>query len=53
MPVEKKVYLRIEDLPSVGAATAQKLREIGFSTIESLATATIAELAAAGIGEKR
>ncbi|HDD39964.1 MAG TPA: DNA repair and recombination protein RadA [Nitrososphaeria archaeon] len=50
---EKKVYLRIEDLPSVGTATAQKLREIGYSTIESLATATIAELAAAGIGEKR
>ena len=50
---EKKVYLKIEDLPSVGNATAAKLREIGFSTIESLATATIAELAAAGISEKR
>ncbi|MEM1743298.1 MAG: DNA repair and recombination protein RadA [Nitrososphaerota archaeon] len=50
---EKKVYLSIEDLPSVGNATAAKLREIGFSTIEALATATIAELAAAGIGEKR
>ncbi len=50
---ERKVYLKIEDLPSVGNATAAKLREIGFSTIESLATATIAELAAAGISEKR
>ena len=51
--VEKKVYLRLEDLPSVGNATAQKLREIGYSTIEALATATVSELAAAGIGEKR
>lgn len=50
---ERKVYLKIEDLPSVGNATAAKLREIGFSTIESLATATIAELAAAGVSEKR
>ncbi|MCS7125314.1 MAG: DNA repair and recombination protein RadA [Aigarchaeota archaeon] len=50
---DRKVYLKIEDLPSVGNATAAKLKEIGFSTIESLATATIAELAAAGIGEKR
>lgn len=50
---ERRVYLKIEDLPSVGNATAAKLKEIGFSTIESLATATIAELAAAGIGEKR
>ena len=49
----KKVYLRLEDLPSVGNATAQKLREIGYSTIEALATATVSELAAAGIGEKR
>jgi len=50
---EKKAYLRLEDLPSVGNATAAKLREIGYSTIEGLATATVAELAAAGIGEKR
>lgn len=50
---ERKVYLKIEDLPSVGNATAAKLKEIGFSTIESLATATIAELSAAGISEKR
>jgi len=50
---KKKVYLRLEDLPSVGNATAQKLREIGYSTIEALATATVSELAAAGIGEKR
>ncbi len=50
---EAKTYLKLEDLPSVGAATAEKLREIGFSTIEALATATISELAAAGISEKR
>lgn len=50
---EQKTYLRLEDIPSVGNATAAKLREIGYSTIESLATATVSELAAAGIGEKR
>lgn len=50
---EKKTYVNIEDLPSVGQATAEKLREIGYSTIEALATATVAELAAAGISEKR
>lgn len=50
---EKKTYIRLEDLPSVGNATAAKLREIGYSTIEALATATVAELSAAGISEKR
>lgn len=46
-------YERLEDLPSVGPATAQKLRELGFNTVESLATATIRELEPAGIGEKK
>jgi len=50
---EKKTFVDIEDLPSVGQATAEKLREIGYSTIEALATATVAELVAAGIGEKK
>ncbi len=46
-------YKTIEDLPGVGMATARKLRDIGFSTIESLATATIRELSAVGIGERQ
>src|SRR3989304_6826756 len=51
-PKEEK-YERLEDLPGVGPATAQKLRELGFNTVESLATATIKELEPAGIGEKK
>src|SRR3990170_5716226 len=51
-PAEQK-YERLEDLPGVGPATAQKLRELGFHTVESLATATIKELEPAGIGEKK
>jgi len=49
----EKKYERLEDLPGVGPATAQKLRELGFNTVESLATATIKELEPAGIGEKK
>jgi DNA repair protein RadA len=40
-------------LPGIGPATAQKLRNLGFHTVEALATATIRELAPAGIGEKK
>ncbi len=46
-------YERLEDLPGVGPATAQKLRELGFNTVESVATAAIKELEPAGIGEKK
>ncbi len=46
-------YKRLEDLPGVGPATAQKLRELGFNTVESVATAAIRELEPAGIGEKK
>jgi len=46
-------YERLEDLPGVGPATAQKLRELGFNTVESLATAAVRELEPAGIGEKK
>ena len=55
MPIEEpeKRYRSIEDLPSVGPSTAEKLRELGFHTVESLAMATIRELVQAGIGEKR
>ncbi|MCK5631465.1 DNA repair and recombination protein RadA [Candidatus Bathyarchaeota archaeon] len=40
-------------MPGVGPATSQKLQEMGFHTIESLATATARELAPAGIGERK
>ncbi len=52
-PPEEKKYAHIEDLPGIGPATAQKLRELGFHTVESLATATARELELAGIGEKK
>ena len=42
----------IEDLPGVGSTTADKFREAGYSTIESIATASYSDLAeAAEIGE--
>ncbi len=43
----------IEDLAGVGPATAEKLRELGYHTIESLATATVKELVPVGISEKQ
>jgi len=51
-PTQRK-YELLEDLPGIGPATAQKLRELGFHTVESLAMATARELEAAGIGEKK
>ena len=50
---DERKYLRIEDLPGVGSSTAEKLRDLGFHTVESLAMATIRELIQAGIGEKK
>jgi len=50
---KKKRYEFIEDIPGIGPATAEKLRELGFHTVESLATATVKELTQAGIGEKQ
>jgi DNA repair protein RadA len=49
----KKKYELLEDLPGVGPATAQKLKEMGFHTIESLAMATARELEPAGISDKK
>ncbi|HDI06941.1 MAG TPA: DNA repair and recombination protein RadA, partial [Candidatus Bathyarchaeota archaeon] len=49
----QKTYQVIEDLPGIGPVTAQKLRNLGFHTVEALATATIRELEPAGIGEKK
>ena len=39
--------MELEDLPGVGSATAEKLREAGYHSIEAIAVATPAELAAA------
>ncbi len=50
---QKRKYEHLEDLPGVGPATAQKLQELGFNTVESLATAAARELESAGIGEKK
>jgi len=52
-PATEEKYERLEDLPGVGPATAQKLRELGFNTVESVATAAIKELEPAGISEKK
>ena len=46
-------YDVVEDIPGVGPATAEKLKELGFNTVESLATATVKEVIPAGIGEKQ
>jgi len=48
-----KKFESIEDIPGIGPATAEKLRELGFHTVESLATATVKELQTTGIGEKQ
>ena len=37
-------YRDIEDIPGIGPATAEKLRKMGYSTVESLATASLKEL---------
>jgi DNA repair protein RadA len=50
--LEKKKYECLEDL-GLGPAISQKLRELGFHTVESLATATAKELEPAGISEKK
>ena len=50
---ETKKYEFIEDLPGVGPATAQKLRELGYHTVESLAMATSRELEPVGVSEKK
>lgn len=49
----KKKYQFIEDLPGVGPATSQKLRDLGYHTVESLAMATARELEPVGVSEKK
>ena len=46
-------YEVVEDLPGVGPTTADKLKELGFHTVESIATATVREIVPSGIGEKQ
>lgn len=49
---EKKVS-SITDLPGIGPTTASKLIEAGYSTLESIATVSIGELASiGGMGQK-
>jgi len=50
---KRRRYEVIEDIPGVGPATAEKLKEMGFHTVESLATATIKELSQVGVSEKQ
>lgn len=45
-------YATIEDIPRVGPATASKLVEMRYSTVESLATAAVNELVRAGMTDK-
>jgi len=52
-PSPKKKYEFIEEIPGVGPATAQKLRDLGYHTVESLAMATARELEPVGVGEKK
>ncbi|MEM2110390.1 MAG: DNA repair and recombination protein RadA [Candidatus Bathyarchaeia archaeon] len=49
----KRRYENIEDIPGITSSIANKLRELGFHTVESLAMATIRELEQAGISEKK
>jgi len=48
---EKNLRTDIENLPGVGPATTEKLRSMGYQTIESIAVASIGELKDAGLTE--
>ncbi len=51
--LNKEKYQFIEDLPGVGPATAAKLKELGYHTVESLAMATARELEPVGVSDKK
>ena len=51
-PKGKLEYSALEDIPGIGPATLAKLKEIGYATIESLATASVHELMKAGMSDK-
>ena len=44
-------YKEVSDIPGIGSATAEKLRKMGYNTVESLATASLKELTTV-LGEK-
>ncbi|MEM2087678.1 MAG: DNA repair and recombination protein RadA [Thermoproteota archaeon] len=48
----KEVFESVEDIPGIGPSTAAKLRELGYTTVEALATATVNELVGGGIPDK-
>jgi len=43
--------MEIEELPGVGAKVAEKLREAGYVSLESIAAASISEIKEVGLGE--
>ena len=50
--MSKKGEMQIEDLPGVGAATAEKLKDAGYNNLMAIAVSTPGELVeAAGVGE--
>lgn len=50
--LKKKRYERLEDL-EIGSTLSQKLRDLGFHTIENIAMATVKELEQAGVSKKK
>src|SRR3989338_11698840 len=49
---KKKKDLKLEDIPGVGAATAEKLRDAGYANLLSVAVASPGELVeACGVGD--
>ncbi|MCS7129168.1 MAG: DNA repair and recombination protein RadA [Candidatus Caldarchaeum sp.] len=50
--MKEQRYIFLEDLPGMSKQLAERLRELGYTTVESVATATLAELVAAGFEEK-
>jgi len=45
-------YQKLEDLPGVGAATAEALRKKGYNTVESVAMTSLREMIQSGMGEE-
>jgi len=45
-------YQGVSDLPGIGPASANKLSEAGYKTVQTIATATVLELIDAGLGEE-
>lgn len=43
--------MELEELPGIGKATAEKLREAGYLTVEAVAAASLGDLKEVGLGE--